>query len=218
LAVHHIAHGQLHYLAAAGTRYVLHRNDACRHMPWAGVLADLLADAPLQRGVQLHPLTQLHKEHHAHIPLPLLTDGDRFQHLVDTLHLPVDFRGADAHAAGVEHRVRAPVDDQAAVGPLLGIVTMGPDPGETLEVGGAIAAASLTERDRQWHAGEGPGAVQFALLVEEALALIVPYRHLRTQPRAQQHAAPHRQRRAAEGETGDDIGAAGDGGQLHVRL
>src|SRR5690606_35745345 len=50
LAVHHIAHGQLHYLAAAGTRYVLHRNDACRHMPWAGVLADLLADAPLQRG------------------------------------------------------------------------------------------------------------------------------------------------------------------------
>src|SRR5690606_40270255 len=137
-------------------------------MPWAGVLADLLADALLQRGVQLHPRSQLHKEHHAHIPLPLLPDGDRLQYLVDPLHLPVDFRSADAHAAGVEHRIRAPVDDQAAVGSLLRIVTMGPDPEETLEVGGAIAAAILIAPEAQWHAGEGPGADQLALFVEDA--------------------------------------------------
>src|SRR5690606_2831256 len=155
---------------------------------------------------------------HAHIPLPLLTDGDRFQHLVDTLHLPVDFRVADAHAAGVEHRVRAPVDDQAAVGALLGIVTMGPDPGETLEGGASTAPAVPVAPDAQRQAGVGPSADPSSLLVEGTLSPTVPYLPRQSLSRALQLAAPHRQRRAGEGETGDDIGAAGDGGKLHVRL
>ena len=36
-------------------------------------------------------------------------------HLVELLDLAVDFRRADAHAAGIEHGVRAAVDDQPVV-------------------------------------------------------------------------------------------------------
>src|SRR5690606_26443531 len=187
-------------------------------MPRCGVLTYLRPYPLLQRLVQRHPFTQYHEQHHPHISLPLLADGDRLHYLVDAFHLPVDLGRADAHATGVEYGVRAPVDDQAAVGPLLGIVTMGPDPGETLEVGGAIAAAVRIVPETQRHGREGAGADQLAFFADYLFALAIPYLHRHAQARTLQFAAPDRQRRAAQRKAGNDIGAAGDGGQLHVRL
>ena len=61
---------------------------------------------------------------------PFLADGDRFQHFGDLLHLPVDFGGADAHAAGIEGGVRAAVDDDAVVLGDLHVVAVAPYAGE----------------------------------------------------------------------------------------
>src|SRR5690606_11437640 len=176
-------------------------------MPWCRVLADLRSDTLRQRLIQLDAVAQQHEQYHPYIPLPLLTDGHRFQYFFDTFHLPVDLCCADAHAAGVEDGIRAAVDDQPATPGLFGIIAMGPYTGEALEVGGPVAAAVRVVPEAQRHGREGTGADQFTLLVEDALALIVPYLHRHSQTRALQLAAPHRQRRAAEGETGDDIGA-----------
>src|SRR5690606_5302712 len=48
------------------------------------------------------------------------------------------------------------------------------------------------------------------------LAGLVPYLHGHAQARALQFATPDRQQWVAEGEAGDDIGTAGDGGQAQI--
>ena len=55
------------------------------------------------------------EEHDPLVVVPLLPDDEALQHLVELLDLAVDLRRPDADAAGVQHRVRAPVDDEAAV-------------------------------------------------------------------------------------------------------
>src|SRR5690606_12308879 len=120
-------------------------------MPGRGVLADFRSDPLFQGIVELCALTQYHEQHYPHISLPLLTDGNRLHYLVDAFHLPVDLGGADTHAAWVQHGVRAAVDDQATVFGLLRIVPMGPDARETLEVGGAVAAAVRIIPEAQRH-------------------------------------------------------------------
>src|SRR5690606_19831544 len=50
------------------------------------------------------------------------------------------------------------------------------------------------------------------------LAFIAPYTDFHAEPAALQLAAPHRQYRAAQCEAGDDVGAAGDRGELQVGL
>ena len=49
------------------------------------------------------------------------------EHLGDLLDLRVDFGRADAHAAGIERRVRAAVDDHAAMLGPFGEIAMAPD-------------------------------------------------------------------------------------------
>ena len=111
------------------------------------------------------PWLQLHEQHDAHIALsqswPI---DDALEHLRQLLDLAVDLRRADAHAAGIEHRVRAAIDDDAAMLGQLDIVAMAPDVGEALEIGGAVflAVGVVPESDR--HRGEGRGADQLALL------------------------------------------------------
>ena len=187
-------------------------------MTRGGVGANHLADLRLQCRIQFHPLTQAHEQHHPHIALPLLADGERFQHRLNLFHLPIDFRGADAHPAGVEHRIRAAVDDQPAVRGLFGVIPVRPDAGEALEVGGAETAAVLILPEAQRHGREGLAADQFALTLSQPLALVIPHLNRHAQTLALQLATPDRRGRIAQGKAGNDVGAAGDRRQAQIRL
>ena len=77
-----------------------------------------------------HAGLQPHEQHDAHVAVPVLPDGERFDDLVQALDGRVDLRGADAHAARIQHRVRAAIDDQAAVLGQLGVVAVTPDAGK----------------------------------------------------------------------------------------
>ena len=77
------------------------------------------------------PGAQLDEQHHARVARllrrPQLADRDRFLDLVDLLDLAVDLGGADAHAARIQRRIRAPVDDHGAALGELAIVAVAPD-------------------------------------------------------------------------------------------
>src|SRR5262249_57340263 len=88
-------------------------------------------------------------------------------------HLAVDLCGADPHAAGVEHRVGAAVDHHAAVRGDLAPVTVAPDAGKFLEVGGAVLRAVRVVPEADRHRGEGPRAHELALLAAHGFALLV---------------------------------------------
>ena len=101
----------------------------------------------------------------------------------------------------------------------LGEVAVAPDAGEALEVGGAVfrAVGIVPEADR--HRRERR-ACRRARPCSPAsgLAVVVEDVDLHAEPAALDLAAPDRQRRIAEHEAGDDVGAAGDRGEVHVAL
>ena len=93
-------------------------------------VADLLLDALVERVVECDAVAQPHEQHDAHVALPFLADGERLEHLGDLLDLPIDLRRADAHAAGIQHRVGAAVNDDAAVLASTRIVAVAPELGK----------------------------------------------------------------------------------------
>src|SRR5581483_1845248 len=119
-------------------------------------------------------------------------------------------RGADAHAAGIERRVRAALDDHgAALGDLAPVAVM-PDARESFEVRGAIllAVAVVPESDR--HRGERLGAHELTGLAADGPALRVERVDGHAEPAALQFAAHDRVPRIAEREARDDVRAARD--------
>ena len=188
-------------------------------MAGGGAGADALLDASHQGGVQDGARAQHHEQDDAQVAVPLLTHADGVRHLFDALHLAVDFRGADAHPAGVEHRVAAPVDDIAALFGLLGEVPMRPDAGKLAEVGAAELFAVRVPPEADGAGGEGAGADQFALFADgDRLAGFAPNLHRHAQPLALQLPGVNRQVGVAEDEAGDQVGAAGHGDDRHVLL
>src|SRR6185436_16261895 len=131
----------------------------------------------------------------------------------DLLDLPVDLRGADEHAAGIEHRVRAPVDDQAAMLGFLAPVAVAPHVWILLEVRRAVLGAVRIVPEADRHRGKRPGADQLALLSLYRLARFVENLDRHPQSLGLDLAAPHRTGGVAEHEARDDVGAARDRGQ-----
>src|SRR5581483_10270736 len=207
-AVHDLAHRELDDLAALGARDVGDRDDLGGHVPWSGVVADPLFDRGNELLGEGNALPQLDEKHHADIALPVLPDHQRLDDLVELLDLPVDLGGADAHPAGVQDRVRAAVDDDAAVLGNLAPVAVAPDVRIALEVGGAVpgAVGVIPEADR--HGRERPGADQLALLLRHRLSGVVEHLHRHAEPLGLDLSAPHRPRRVAEDEARHDVGAA----------
>src|SRR6185503_9453225 len=123
---------------------------------------------------------------------------------------------ADAHAAGVEDRVGAAVDDEAAVPGLFAPVAVAPDVRVFLEIGRAVlgAVGIVPEADR--HRGERPGADQLAFFTLYRATFLVENRHRHAEALGLDLAAPYRTHRVAEDEARHDVGAAGDRGQAHV--
>ena len=82
---------------------------------WRGLVRVLEARAdPLtQRVVQRQAVGQYDEQHDADVVLPALADRDALADLRQLLDLAVDLGRADAHAAGIEHRVGTAVDQTA---------------------------------------------------------------------------------------------------------
>ena len=85
-----------------------------RHVTRRRVAADRVADLVAQLLVERQALAQPDEQHDAHVALPLLRDRDRLGDFLDLLDLAIDLGRADAHAAGIQHRIGAAVHDQAA--------------------------------------------------------------------------------------------------------
>src|SRR5439155_20200291 len=166
-AVHYVAHRELDDLAALGARDVLDLQDLGRDVPRGGVLADSALDCVDERIVERAAFAQLDEEHNPYVARPVLPDHQRLDDLVELLDLAVDLGGADAHAAGVQHRVGAAMDDDAAVRRDLAPVAVAPDVRVLVEVGGAVLGAIgvIPETDR--HRRKGLGADQLSLLVAD---------------------------------------------------
>jgi hypothetical protein len=159
-----------------------------------------------------------HEQHDAHVAVEILADAQRLDDLRHLLDLVVDLGGADAHAAGIERRVRAAMDDHAAMRRPFGEVAMAPDIVETLEIGGAIFDAVRIVPEATGIEGNGlvqtssPFSSRIGLPSSSQTSTAMPspapgFRRstqvLSDMPSTKQ---PH------------DIGAAGDGGQVHIRL
>jgi hypothetical protein len=110
------------------------------------------------------------------------------------------------------------VNDHAADAGPFGEVAMGPDVVESGEIGRVVflAVRIVPETDR--HGRKRLGADQFTLFAGDGLAVVVPDLDGHAETRTLDLAAPDRQRRIAEHEAGNDVGAAGDRGQVHVGL
>ena len=93
------------------------------------------------------PSRKPHEQHDAHVVVEILADGERLQHLRHALDLRIDLRRADPHAAGIERRVGAAVDDDAAMLGPFGEIAVRPDAGKALEIGGAVFRA-VRDRSR----------------------------------------------------------------------
>ena len=110
------------------------------------------------------------------------------------------------------------MNDQPAVRRLFSVIAVRPDAGEALEVGGAETAAVLVLPEAQRHRRERFAADQLALAFTQPLTFVVPHLDRHTQALALQLATPDRRGRIAEGEAGDDVGAAGDRRQAQIRF
>src|SRR5690606_37952370 len=154
----------------------------------------------------------------ADIALPVLAYGERLLHFRQLFHLRVDFRRADAHAAGVQRRVRAAMNDNAAMRCDFGEVAMAPDTREAPEIGAAIfrAIGIVPEADR--HGRERTGTDEFALLARDGPSLLVPDLDRHAEALRLDFAAPDGKQRRAKHETGNNIGAARNGAESDILL
>src|SRR5690606_3541956 len=165
--MHGIADGELGDLAVPRARDVGDLEDLRGDVPRARVAAEPCADLVRKLRVEPSPRLQADEEHDPRVAIEALVDRDAFRDVVDLLDDTVDLGRADPHAAGVQHRVRASVDDHAAAGRELRVVAMTPDAGEALEVRGAELALILIVPETERHRGEGRRAYELALLPED---------------------------------------------------
>ena len=95
---------------------------------------------------------------------------------------------------------------------------MAPDAGVALEIRGAITRAVGVAPEAQRHRGQRLPADQLAGAAGDRPALLVERREIDPQARRLDLAGVDRLRRHAEHEAADDVGAAGDAGEMDVRL
>ena len=194
--VHDVAHRELGDLAGLGARDVGDRDDLRRHVArrwrrcgsWRRIRC---VERRRRASTPSRSRTNSTTRTSSSQSWPMTSALDHLRQLLD---LAVDLGRADAHAAGIERRVGAAVDDHAAVLGPLGEVAVAPDVGEALEVGGAVflAVGIVPEADR--HRRERRGADELALLAAHRLAVVVEDVDRHAEAAALDLAAPHRLR------------------------
>ncbi|MNP48934.1 hypothetical protein D3C76_1430870 [compost metagenome] len=105
-----------------------------------------------------------------------------------------------------------------AVGQLLGVIALGPDPGELAEIRSAQFFAVGVIPKTDGHRREVPGAHQFAFFPNHRLAVVVPHFYRHAQALALHFTTVHRLQRVAVDKARDDIGAARHRSQAQVGL
>ena len=104
------------------------------------------------------------------------------------------------------------------MGGFLHEVAVAPDVRVFLEVGGAVLLPVRIVPEADRHRGKGLDADQLTLGLAHRMARLVEHLDRHAEAAALYLPAPHRADRVAEDEAGNDVGAAGDGGELHVAL
>ena len=166
------------------------------HVAWRGVGADQssLIRASTRAASSVASSRSRTKSDHAHVAScqswPITIDSIDFVQLLD---LPVDLGRADAHAAGVEHRVRAAVDDHAAVRGDLAPVAVAPDAREALEVGGAVLRAVRIVPEAERHRRETASVQTSSPFCPTGSGVPVVVEHLDLHARAARHCSSPRQ-------------------------
>ena len=100
-------------------------------------------------------------------------DDEAFENLVHPLHHRVDLAGAEADAAAVQGRVGAPRDHAAAALGEHDPVTVAPDAGEELEVGGAISRTVVVSPEADRHRGHRGANHELAELADHGPGVLV---------------------------------------------
>lgn len=214
--MHHVPHRKLGDLARLGARNVGDGHDLRGYVARRGALADLLPDLRHQCRVQHRAGLEPHEQHHAHVTLPVLPDGQRLDHFRHLLDLRIDFRRADPHPARVQRGIGAAVNDHAAMRGDLREVAMAPDAGKAREIGVVILRSVRVVPEHHRHGGEWPHADELALLRPHRPAMLVIDIHGNSQHRSLDLAAPDGRQRIAAHEAAADVGAAGNRGELQV--
>ena len=80
--MNHVAHGEFCDLSTARPRDVWHLGDASRDVSWARVAAHDFTDFVSHVVVEFEPLSELDKEHHTNVVVPVLTDRNGFDNPV----------------------------------------------------------------------------------------------------------------------------------------
>ena len=214
--VHHVGDGELDDLPALRTRDVRHLYHHGRYVARRGVAADLVADLGPKLVVEVFAVAERHEQDDPHVVAPLLSDREALEHAVDLLHLAVDLRRSDAYAAGIQHRVRPPVDDHPVVLGDLREVSVAPDAGVLVEVCGAVARAVVGAEEAEGHGGEGAAAHELPFLAARRPSGVVEDGDVHSERQGLDLAAPHRRRRVAADETRHDVRPTGHGAQAQV--
>ena len=112
--MYHVPNCQLDNFATQGAGNIPHFQDLGGYVARRGVVSDGTAD-PVSQVVIQHASRRKHNEqHHPHIALPLLTDHNALLNGIEPLNLAIDFSGANTHATGIEHRIRASMNNETA--------------------------------------------------------------------------------------------------------
>ena len=95
---------------------------------------------------------------------------------------------------------------------------MRPDPGEAVEVGGAVATAVAVPPEPEWHRGERAGADELTTAGRERRSVVVVHVYRHTEDGRLDLAGPDRSGRVSGDEAATQIGSAGDRRQVHIGL
>src|SRR5690606_20431403 len=121
----------------------------------------------------------------------------------------------DAHATGIQRRVRSPVDHKPTVLRTFGPVAVTPHAREAVKIRRAIFCAVRIVPELNGHRRERRSADQLPLSFARAqrTSLVVPHLHRHTEPRSLNFAWPDGPRRHPADKTTDNVRPAGDGGE-----
>src|SRR5204862_60067 len=147
---------------------------------------------------ELGPVLQAHEQHDTHIALPVLGYRQRLENLRQALDRGIDLRGADAHTARIQHRIRAPVDHHSVMLGERRVVAVAPDTREALEVGGAVLRSRGVVPEPDRHRREWRRAHQLAALPAHRPAGVVEDVDRHAESAALDLAPIHRPRRTSE--------------------
>ena len=151
----------------------------------------------------------------------MLPERERLEHLGHRLDHAIDLGGADSHAAGVERRVAASVDDHAAVHGPRREVAVRPHLGEPFEVRGVVALARLVAPEAERHRRERLPADQLAGdtgRLAQRRSVVGRDVDGHAEHRSLDLARVHRSGRIATHQAAAQVGAAGDRREVHVGL